>query len=140
MYYRKDKNHNQIVYELKQLNISVWELHNVGGGMSDLIIGYAFTNFLIEIKTDKGRQSDSQKLFEQYWQGQYKIVHNTDEILDYLLDYFLKSSLNKKIKNNLINELKNKKEILKDIVFIPKPKRKSKSNKKKGDNSGITNN
>lgn len=85
MYYkRKDANHNQIVWELRQLGFSVFELHNVGGSFPDIIVGWEGNNYLFEIKTEKGRLSKVQKEFFAFWKGNKFLIHSSQEALEYI--------------------------------------------------------
>lgn len=78
---KKDKNHDDIVDELRLLGISVVELHQVGGGIPDIMIGYAGVNIFGEIKNPSHLNglTPAQKVFHKEWQGQVKIIYSSQD-------------------------------------------------------------
>lgn len=93
--HRKDRNHNEIVYVLDKIGFSVYDLSQVGGGMSDIIVGINGVNFLFEIKTDKGRLNAVQKEFHGKWQGDVTVIRSAEEAMDYIAAKFAKKSFDK---------------------------------------------
>lgn len=52
------------------------------GGRPDLLIGYNGTNFLQEVKAEKGSLSDEQILYHSKWRGKrIDVVRNEEEAL-----------------------------------------------------------
>ena len=47
---KKDENHAEIVKFLRAIGATVIELHAVGGGVPDLLVGYKRRTFLLEVK------------------------------------------------------------------------------------------
>ncbi len=75
---RKDANHQPIVNGLRALGFSVLELHAVGQGCPDLLVGWNGRERLLEIKTPTGhkprgrRQAETnerQAEFSDTWRG-----------------------------------------------------------------------
>ncbi len=80
-----DKNQTQLVQIFRQFGASVLHLHQVGEGCPDLLIGYRGKNFLVEIKTAKGKLRDSQTEFIRKWRGKPPVVvRNREDIIDLL--------------------------------------------------------
>jgi len=73
-YHRLDANHVEIRDGLKQCGCSVSEK-----GPLDLLVGYRGRNYLIEIKTAKGKLRPSQEKFFAEWRGQKALVRTLDE-------------------------------------------------------------
>lgn len=80
-YKKKDKNQNQIVWELTELGFSVYDLHNVGGFV-DIIVGFEDNNYLFEIKTPKGYLSKGQKEFFASWRGNVTLIRCTEDAIN----------------------------------------------------------
>ena len=84
---RKDANHNEVANALRDIGCSVFEMHSVGDGVSDLLVGYRGRNLLIEVK-DGSKPPSRQKLrptqiiFRAEWRGQYDVATSVDEALD----------------------------------------------------------
>lgn len=70
---RRDKNHKEIVNQLKKIGCSVIDTSQIGKGFFDIIVGYRKKTYLIEIKSDTayGRKglSESQRIFAEEWKG-----------------------------------------------------------------------
>lgn len=45
------------------------DLHAVGGGCPDVLVGHRSASYLIEIKTEKGLVRESQETFAREWRG-----------------------------------------------------------------------
>lgn len=65
----------------------------VVAGVSDLILlvgSNGFNSLCIEMKTDKGKQSDKQKQWQEkaeYWNNKYIVCHSFDEFKKGINDY-----------------------------------------------------
>ena len=89
---RRDTNHVEIVRALRAAGASVLELHAVGGGCPDLLVGYRRYNYLLEVKRPgvAGRKrgavqnatNDAQASFAARWRG--GSVHTVEEPLQAL--------------------------------------------------------
>lgn len=82
---RVDSNQKEIIKVLRQVGCTVMDLHEVGKGCPDILVGANIKgkkhNFLMEIKTTKGRLTAAEKKFHSLWRGAVVIVRNSDEAL-----------------------------------------------------------
>lgn len=78
---RVDANHSELVRLLQRAGCSVESLHRVGGGVPDLLVGRAYKNFLIEIKTESGRLESTQIVWHRDWRGQVATARTIDDAL-----------------------------------------------------------
>lgn len=78
---RTDQNQAEIVKGLLQAGCSVESLHRVGGGVTDLLVGRAGKNFIIEIKMPDGKLNPQQVEWHQNWRGQKAVAHTLEECL-----------------------------------------------------------
>jgi len=71
-----DKNQPAIVAALREAGASVEQLHAVGHGCPDIVVGYRGVNYLMEIKNPFGRMelTFSQRAWHGTWQGQVVVV------------------------------------------------------------------
>jgi hypothetical protein len=76
-----DANHAVIVAALRQVGASVQDLAKVGQGCPDILVGYRGQNYLMEIKTNKGKATLPQIAWHTFWQGQVVVVRDVDEAL-----------------------------------------------------------
>jgi len=76
-----DANQAEIVAGLEQCYCSVVLLHRVGGGIPDILVGRNKCNWLMEVKTPKGKLNALQREFHSSWRGQISVVRNLDEAL-----------------------------------------------------------
>jgi len=86
-YRSKDANQNPIVRELTQAGYSVCDLSAVGYGLTDLLVGGIDRrtgerrNWLMEIKTEKGKLNLLQREWHAAWRGPVHVVRSADEAL-----------------------------------------------------------
>lgn len=78
---RVDRNQPEIVMALRKMGARVAELHVVGKGIPDICVGFRGANYLLEIKTEKGKLTDDQWAWHELWTGQVAIVKTVDEAL-----------------------------------------------------------
>jgi hypothetical protein len=76
---RADLNQFEIIQKLRSIGVSVQPLYVVGFGCPDILAGWQNKNFLMEIKTDKGKLDDYQKKFMENWKGQVAVIHSWEE-------------------------------------------------------------
>ena len=72
MVHRSDANQSTIVGALKAVGATVEHLG--GKGVPDLLIGYSGRNYLLEVKTKKGKLNDDQRTWHTKWSGQVAVV------------------------------------------------------------------
>lgn len=71
---RRDDNELPIVKALRDIGCSIKRLDHC-----DLLVGWRGRNFLLEVKTEQGKLTESQELMVTTWRGQYEIVRTVDE-------------------------------------------------------------
>ena len=80
-----DQNQQEIITALRQIGASVYPLHFAGKGCPDLMVGFRGRNYLIEIKTQKGRLNADQRTFHQSWRGHVAVVRSPREAVEAIL-------------------------------------------------------
>ena len=83
---KTDANQGEIVDALRAVGASVQPLHAVGGGVTDLLVGFRGANYLIEVKD--GRKPPSarkltpdQERWHRDWRGQVSIAEWPEDAL-----------------------------------------------------------
>lgn len=74
---RRDKNETEIINVFRSVGISVEPIDTP----CDLIIGWGGRSALVEVKTEKGGYTESQKKFLTTWRGDYITVRSVDQAL-----------------------------------------------------------
>jgi len=92
----KDANHETIRRAFIQAGADVVSLHTLGSGVPDLLIGFAGTEQLVEVKlparktdivkTPRTHLSRKQRQWHQSWKGNEPVVIRTPEEAERLLD------------------------------------------------------
>lgn len=77
---RRDANEGEIIEVLRAVGASVQTLSIKGA--ADLLVGFRGVNFLIEVKTLKGKLTDDEVIFHDDWQGQVDIARTPEEALE----------------------------------------------------------
>ena len=77
MVHRSDANQSTIVAALEVVGATVEHLG--GKGVPDLLIGYSGRNYLLEVKTKKGKLNDDQRTWHVQWNGQVAVVRTIAE-------------------------------------------------------------
>lgn len=75
-----DTNQKQFVVALRKIGASVAITSNMGSGFPDLIVGYRDKNYMIEVKTAKGKLTEEQKVFASRWRGQYNVCRDLEDV------------------------------------------------------------
>lgn len=75
---RRDANERAIVQALVGCGCVV---DRVEGKPYDLVVGRAFQNYLLEVKTRNGTLRASQVKFRREWRGQYAIVRTAEQAI-----------------------------------------------------------
>jgi hypothetical protein len=79
---RVDANHKEIADGLRAIGRSVLSLHRLGQDAPDLLVGNGDHNILVEVKTAKGKLSDGQKAFFEWWRGPRAVVRSLEEAIE----------------------------------------------------------
>lgn len=80
-YDKRDENEPVIVAWLEAVGATV-ELLPGGSGRPDLLVGFRGQNYLLEVKTEKGKLSRGQKLWHMDWNGRRPaVVRNPQEAM-----------------------------------------------------------
>ena len=75
---RPDANQSAIVEAYELLGCTVVDLHAIGYGTPDLLVGYGHcVEQLVEVKVKSGRLMSSQKQFFEAWRGRKPVVVRT---------------------------------------------------------------
>ena len=92
----KDANHEMLCRAFRAAGAGVVTLHTLGKGIPDILVGYAGSDQLVEIKlptrrdafgaSPKTHLSRKQKTWHSSWQGQTPVVVRTPEEAEALLD------------------------------------------------------
>lgn len=79
---RTDRNQSEIVESLRQCGASVADLHTLGHGCPDILIGWHGRNLLAEIKSsDRGTLTESERAWHIAWRGQIAVIRSIDDAL-----------------------------------------------------------
>ena len=83
---RTDTNQKELTREFEKLGCSVGDLHRVGKGMTDLVVGVGSigtergVNWLVEVKYQDGTETDDQIRFRGAWRGPRAIARTVDDV------------------------------------------------------------
>ena len=61
------------------IGASVTDLHTLGGGVGDILVGLSGVNWLFEIKTEDGTLTPAEEQFRDEWRGQWNEIHSLEE-------------------------------------------------------------
>ena len=78
---RVDANQAEIVDALRAVGCSVTDCHELGRGFTDLCVGRAGINYLLEVKVPGAKLNSREAAWHAKWQGQAEIVHGIAEAL-----------------------------------------------------------
>jgi len=84
---RSDRNQAEIVAALRARGCSVQDLHTVGKGCPDIVVGYGLGralvryNWLFEIKMPGAKLTGSEPEWHAAWRGQVAVIHSAEEAL-----------------------------------------------------------
>jgi hypothetical protein len=76
-----DQNQKFIVADLRRIGASVQDIHTVGKGCPDIIIGYKGRSWLAEVKMHGAGLTDDEKKWHAEWRGQVSIVTSSEEAI-----------------------------------------------------------
>lgn len=86
---RVDRNQAAIVKALRIFGASVTDLHALGHGVPDLLVGFHGVNYLMEVKNPTGRGNrftPAERVFMASWQGQVAVIEDIASALALLAD------------------------------------------------------
>lgn len=75
---RRDANEPEIVSALTAIGATV---DRVERRPYDLVVGYRGHNYLLEVKTHRGKLKSSQIALQAAWRGQYAVVRSAQEAI-----------------------------------------------------------
>ena len=78
---RSDANQAEIMDALRAVGAEVESLHRVGRGCPDLLVGIFGKNYLMEIKSPRGRLLVTQRIWHRRWPGQVCVVRSVEDAL-----------------------------------------------------------
>ena len=86
---RVDANQAAIVEALRDAGCTVQDLHEVGDGCPDLLVGFTDCqgeprNYLLEVKSKRGKLTGNQPKWHRNWRGQKAVVRSPLEALEAL--------------------------------------------------------
>ena len=76
-----DANQKDIVLALRQAGCTVFDTHAIGKGFPDIVVGHHGKNYLLEIKSGKGKLTGPEVVFYDTWRGSNDIVRTVEEAL-----------------------------------------------------------
>lgn len=75
---QRDSNHEEIIAAYEELYCSVVDLHTVGHGCPDILVGIANqVSELVEVKTEGGTLEPAQVTFQKTWRGRKVVLVRT---------------------------------------------------------------
>jgi len=79
-----DANQSAIVAALREMGATVVDLHRVGHGCPDILVGWRGRNYLFEVKTATGKLNKLQQVFFRDWRGRVAVIRSIDDALEYI--------------------------------------------------------
>ena len=81
---RSDGNQQEIVDHLRAIGCTVQDVHALGHGFPDILVGWRGRNYLFEIKTIRGKITPDEKEFAKYWKGQVALIRTFEQAVEYI--------------------------------------------------------
>lgn len=78
---RTDANQQDIIDALRDIGASVQDLHTVGKGCPDLLVGYRGVNYLLEVKHRAGKLTGKEPEWHADWRGQVCTVWTVEQAI-----------------------------------------------------------
>jgi hypothetical protein len=78
---RTDGNQAEIVAALRKAGATVQDLHTVGMGCPDLLVGYRGVNYLIEVKRPGETMNKRELFWHVEWEGPVEIAQSPEQAL-----------------------------------------------------------
>lgn len=91
---RSDNNQASIVKDFRSMGCSVVDLHSLGRGVPDLLVGFRGFNLLVEVKSEKGILTKDQIDWQKIWKGDLVfVVRKTDDVIR-LINLIIATNIN----------------------------------------------
>lgn len=82
---QRDANHEEVKGWYEEMFCSVVDLHILGFGCPDFLIGCAGRSELVEVKTEHGQLEGSQVRFQRDWRGsKVKVVRTHEDCINHV--------------------------------------------------------
>jgi hypothetical protein len=82
---RVDNNQKEIIGALERIGCTVTDTSGAGHGFPDLVVGYRYRNYLLEIKSEARKHpknlTPAQRIFHGIWRGQVDIVTTAEQAI-----------------------------------------------------------
>lgn len=80
-----DGNHSELTKAFESLGCTVADTSAVGFGFPDICVGLVGLTYLVEIKDENGRLSESQERFIRDWRGgRIAVMQTTTEAIEFV--------------------------------------------------------
>jgi hypothetical protein len=79
---RVDANQVAVVAALREYGATVLDMHTLGKGAPDIVVGYAGRNYLCEIKAPGGKLTPSERDWHNAWRGTVWVIYTVDQAID----------------------------------------------------------
>lgn len=80
---RTDANQAEIVAALRDIpGCFVADLHEVGRGCPDLLVGFRGVNYLMEVKSARGKLTGDEQRWQNFWPAPVHIVRSVEDALE----------------------------------------------------------
>lgn len=76
-----DLNQSEIVLALRAAGATVQDLHELGRGVPDLLVGHRGVTYLLEVKGPGGKLTPAESAWFETWRGQAAIVDSAESAL-----------------------------------------------------------
>ena len=90
---RTDTNQAELVEVMRQMGASVQDLSMVGSGCPDLVVGFRGRNYMVEIKTEKGKLRTAQHRWHGEWRGHVSVIRTVDDAVALLGGHLMHEQL-----------------------------------------------
>ena len=87
---KSDLNQAAIVRTFKAAGATVQDLHAVGRGCPDLLVGIRGKTYLVEVKSKGGKFTPAQVEWWWNWQGQAQVIRSCLQVVEFLNEITLK--------------------------------------------------
>jgi hypothetical protein len=75
---KTDANQAEIMRDLRKVGRSVQDLHVLGKGCPDLLVGYRGQNYLLEVKQAGCGLTEDELAWHELWRGQVSVVFTSE--------------------------------------------------------------